>query len=174
VLASSWTDFLIMNFGSIYMPPGTILYVENCPEDVELLTRMFKSLKVQNQLVSAGNGEEAFFYLMGSGPYGDRSLFPYPGLVLLDIGLPGWDGFQVLQSIRAEKSLHELPVIMFSNSDAPEDKARALKLGANGYLTKTASRARLYEALTNLNHELLGANFPDAVIELSPPKTDKN
>ena len=156
------------------MPPGTILYIENCPEDVELLMRMFKSLRVRNPLVSAINGEEAFFYLMGSGPYGDRSLFPFPDLLLLDIGLPGWDGFEVLESIRAEETLRELPVIMFSNSDAPEDKARALKLGANAYMTKTASRTRLYEALNNINHELLGPKFPDAVIELSPPKVNEN
>jgi len=156
------------------MPSGTILYVENCPEDVELLTRMFKSLKVQNHLVSASNGEEAFFYLMGSGPFGDRSQFPYPDLVLLDIGLPGWDGFEVLECIRSEESLRQLPVIMFSNSDAPEDKARALELGANAYMTKTASRTRLYEAVKDINDQVLGPRFPDAVIELSPPKATEN
>ncbi len=57
-------------------------------------------------------------------------------LVLLDIDLPGIDGFEVLETLREESELSELPVVMLTGNDCERDVLRALELGANDYVTK--------------------------------------
>jgi CheY-like chemotaxis protein len=153
---------------SITMHAGAILCIENSPEDRELLGRMFNRLHVRNRLAFARDGEEAAFYLLGSGPFADRELFPFPDLVLLDIGLPVFQGFEVLEFIRDNDSLRELPVIMLSNSDNPRDKARAHELGADGYLTKTSSLEHLQTSLRGVNDTILAPKYPKAVVEFIP------
>jgi CheY-like chemotaxis protein len=63
-----------------------------------------------------------------------------PAVVLLDINMPGLDGFEVLQRIREREAFAQLPVIMMlTNSDNPRDIERAAELGANGFQTKPAT-----------------------------------
>ncbi len=57
-------------------------------------------------------------------------------LVLLDILMPGIDGLQVLENLRRTRSVAELPIIMATAEDSSSDVVRALKLGANDYVTK--------------------------------------
>jgi len=68
-----------------------------------------------------------------------------PDVVLLDVRMPGGDGLSALGRIRIDHST--LPVLMLSNYDNPTYIARAVALGANGYLLKSASRAELIEAI---------------------------
>lgn len=62
-----------------------------------------------------------------------------PGLILLDILLPGMDGFQVLAQIRADSFLKNVPVIVVSNLDSADDFAEADKLGVFDYIVKSTS-----------------------------------
>lgn len=64
-------------------------------------------------------------------------------LVLLDIVMPGLDGFSVLQSLRADPSLQAVPCIAISASAMPDDIARARAAGFDGYLTKPLSLSAL-------------------------------
>lgn len=59
-----------------------------------------------------------------------------PVCILLDILLPGMDGFEVLEKLKAEPALAAVPVIVLSNLGQREDVERAMRLGANGYLIK--------------------------------------
>lgn len=59
-----------------------------------------------------------------------------PDLILLDLLLPGLDGFEVLKRVRANDDLKETPVIIFSNLGQKEDIERAKGLGANDFLIK--------------------------------------
>ena len=59
-----------------------------------------------------------------------------PDIILLDLILPGIDGFEVLENIKKDSSLAQIPVIILSNLGQKEDIDRGLKLGADDYLIK--------------------------------------
>lgn len=60
-----------------------------------------------------------------------------PDLILLDIGLPGKDGFEVLEALKADSATSRIPVIMLSRLSAREDVEKCLSLGCAEYLIKT-------------------------------------
>lgn len=70
-----------------------------------------------------------------------------PDVVLLDLKLPGIDGLEVLEQIRADESLASIPVIMLSTSDSEKDRERAYRLRANSYLVKPAHYREFSELL---------------------------
>ena len=59
-----------------------------------------------------------------------------PDVVLLDVKMPGMDGFEVLRRIREDARTRTLPVVLFTSSDNEDDQARAASLGASGFVTK--------------------------------------
>lgn len=130
---------------------ATILLVEDNPDDAALLRRAFIKARVLNPLHVANGGEEAINYLSGIGKYANREEFPFPGLVLLDLNMPGVDGFDVLQWIRQEPDLNRLRVVVLSASDNMRDVSRAYKLGANSFLIKPADFDRFVEISQALN-----------------------
>lgn len=72
----------------------------------------------------------------------------WPVLTLLDVRMPGMDGFEVLEVIRSDEDHAALPVLMMSGSDDPEDIRRARELGANDYCVKPDTREG-YQALAD-------------------------
>jgi CheY-like chemotaxis protein len=121
----------------------TILYVEDEESDVMLLQHVLAKTGIQNPLRSVKDGKEAKDYLAGNPPYDRRELHPLPGLVLLDLNLPYWSGFEILEWIRQQPQLRRLPVLVFSSSSRPDDIARAYDIGANAYLVKPNALADL-------------------------------
>lgn len=119
--------------------PFSVLYVEDEDTDVLLLQHVFKREAIPNPLHTVKDGKAAMDYLAGRGPFADRTQHPLPGLVLLDLNLPYWSGFEVLTWLRQQESLRRLPVIIFSSSSRPDDIARAYDAGANGYMVKPSS-----------------------------------
>lgn len=71
-------------------------------------------------------------------------------LVLLDINLPWVDGFELCQMIKAHPSLQKVPLVLISGRSAPEDIARGIQAGANGYLAKPFDLSALTELLNQL------------------------
>ena len=76
-----------------------------------------------------------------------------PDLILLDLMLPGQDGFKVLNQLRAEPQTADIPVIVVSSKAQPTDKHAAAKIGANAYLTKPYRRAELLSLIRSLLSE---------------------
>ena len=113
-----------------------ILLAEDDPNDVLLLERAFQKAGLRNSLKVVRDGEEAIEYLSGRGPYADREQYPLPFLLLLDLKMPGTDGFEVLQWLRAEAELKRLLVVVLTSSNLQSDVDRAYELGANSYLVK--------------------------------------
>ncbi len=128
------------------MAVRTVLSVDDSTEDVILLRFACHAAKVCFGIQSVDSGETAIAYLEGSHGYADREKFPVPDLVLLDLKMPGKSGFDVLTWVRAHRSFGHMPIVVFTSSIHPEDRARALELGANQYLVKPVS----YEALKRL------------------------
>ncbi len=80
----------------------------------------------------------------------DRVQRFHPDLILLDINMPGMDGFEVIQALKADASTSLIPVIVFSARKSDEDKVRALKLGADDYVTKPFSITELSARIDRL------------------------
>lgn len=113
-----------------------ILLAEDDPNDVLLIQRAFQKAGLETVLKVVRDGEQAIDYLSGRGQYANRTRFPLPFLLLLDLKMPGTDGFEVLQWVRAEPDLRRTLVIVLTSSNLQADVDRAYELGANSYLVK--------------------------------------
>jgi CheY-like chemotaxis protein len=116
-----------------------ILLVEDNRMDVELTLDAFKEARLGNTIHVASNGQEALDYLFGKEEYGDRVKYPMPNLVLLDLKLPGIDGFEVLKQLKSTPVLKRLPVVILTSSKEEGDRALSYDIGANSYLVKPIS-----------------------------------
>src|SRR5258705_9949014 len=108
---------------------GTILVVDDSPDDVQLLLRTFTQVGVQNPIHVCTGGAEALQYLF------DTHNEP-PALVLLDLKMPGTDGFHVLSKLKSHPILKDVIVIVLTTSADLGDVHLAYQLGANSFLTK--------------------------------------
>ena len=128
----------------------TILVVEDNADHALLvrlaLRRMFPEIDVR----VAGDGRDGVAYLAGTSPFEGRQSHPYPDLVILDLMMPGMDGFAVLEWIRAWEQSPTAPVVVLTSSVNPDDKARALELGAKAFYTKPAGLEELGEIVTEM------------------------
>lgn len=116
-----------------------ILLVDDNKMDVVLTLDAFRVAKLQNKINIASNGEEALDYLFGLGKYSDREEYPLPVLILLDLKMPGIDGFEVLQQIKKTPVVKRIPVIILTSSKEEGDRAMSYDIGANSYLLKPVS-----------------------------------
>lgn len=155
-----WIDFPIAtewNDEPIQKPSGTknyapaslnvtrsckVLYVEDNPTNVRLLRQIFDRYP-QLELEVA---EEAFL-----GIYKARSL--NPDLVILDINLPGMDGYEVLSVLKSDPSTSAIPVIGLSANAMPYDIERGRSAGFFDYLTKPVDIHRLIDVFNQLLHD---------------------
>jgi two-component system, chemotaxis family, response regulator Rcp1 len=113
--------------------PVEILLVEDNPADVRLTREALKEGKVRNNLHVARDGVEALEFLRQEGQFGDAVR---PDLILLDLNLPKRDGRQVLEEIKSDSSLRQIPVVILTSSQAEQDIAKAYDLHANCYVSK--------------------------------------
>jgi CheY-like chemotaxis protein len=116
-----------------------ILLVEDNPMDVILTLDAFKEARLKNKISVAKNGQEALDYLFGQEKYADRTIFPMPNLILLDLKMPGIDGFEVLRRIKSTDMLKRIPVIILTSSKEEGDRTLSYDIGANSYLMKPIS-----------------------------------
>ncbi len=119
--------------------PSSVLYVEDEESDRLLMQRAFVSEGIGETLCMVEDGQAAVDYLLGAGKYAQRTQYPMPVLVLLDLNLPELSGFEVLQWARSLPRLQDLRVVVFSSSSRPEDRRKSMALGANDYLEKPRS-----------------------------------
>ena len=113
-----------------------ILLVEDREDDIFLVQRAFQKAGIKNPLQITRDGHEAMAYLSGEHQYANRSEYPLPDLILLDLKMPGMDGFEVLTWIRQQPGIRGIPVVVLTSSDQIRDVNRAYALGANSFLVK--------------------------------------
>lgn len=130
---------------------SAILLVEDNEDDVFLMKRALRAAGVSNPVYVVETGQQAVDYLAGAPPYQDRSRFPMPVLVFLDLKLPLMSGHEVLAWIRAQRQLEGLTVVVLTSSSEPSDVRRSYSLGANSYLAKPLTAQQLRDLAKAFN-----------------------
>ncbi len=127
-----------------------VLMVDDDPEDGVLVQKAIASAghKVDFQVVT--NGAEVLDYLFTEGRFTDQSRAPRPNLILLDLNMPGVDGFTVLKQIKSNMDLRRIPVVVLTTSEAETDIVKSYDIGANTFITKPTSFADMIEVMKSL------------------------
>ena len=113
--------------------PAQILLVDDNPADLELTRDVLANSARVGRVLSALDGDDALAVLRQEGKYAGAAP---PGLIFLDLNLPGKDGRAVLAEIRKEPALRTIPVVIFTTSQAPQDIEHSYQLGANCFVSK--------------------------------------
>ena len=129
-------------------PPPTLLVVDDVPENIEILNDI---LEREYRVKVATNGQKALNIVMSDQP---------PDLILLDIMMPGIDGYEVCRRIKANPMRRNIPIMFVTAMEDQEDEARGLALGAEDYITKpfnsyiVLARVKTHLALYDQTREL--------------------
>ncbi len=128
--------------------PMEILLVEDSLPAARLTMAAVKKGSFQHRLTWLTDGREALEFLQRTGKF---SHAPRPDLVLLDLGLPGVDGRDILGTIRGDDGLAGLPVVVLTASTDEEDRHRSEQLRVEGYVTKPFPFEEFLALLQRLN-----------------------
>ena len=110
-----------------------ILLVEDNPADIDLTKEALEECKIANNLYIVSDGENALAFLRKESNFRDK---PRPDLILLDLNLPKIDGREILEEIKNDDKLKQIPVVILTTSESKEDITEMYKLHANCYITK--------------------------------------
>ncbi len=120
-----------------------ILIVEDSEDDFNATQRAFGKANLVNPIEHAMSGEQALEYLK------DKQKAK-PGLILLDLNMPGLDGRRTLEIIKQHQNLKKIPVVILTTSDDERDVKACYELGANTYIQKPVDFDGLISAIKQL------------------------
>ena len=129
--------------------PITILMADDDADDRRLTREALEDSRLANSLRFVEDGEELMFYLRKQGKYAGEDA-PRPGLILLDLNMPRYDGRAALQEIKQDPDLRQIPVVILTTSKADEDVFRSYDLGVNSYIVKPVTFEALVDILQTL------------------------
>jgi len=137
--------------------PVVILLVEDDQAHAEIVRRNLEDFRVVNHLEHVSDGQAALDYLFGEGIW-SKAPAPRPHVVLLDLRLPKVDGLEVLRTIKADKQLNSIPVVVLTTSDAEADMVRAYESHVNSYLVKPLDLDQFVNMIRSLGYYWLAWN----------------
>lgn len=114
---------------------ATIMIVDDVPSEAQLMARVVQQLGHHPVLVA--DGEAALSSAKSTNP----------NLILMDVVMPGMNGFETCRKIKKDKEVGNVPIVMVTTKDQETDKFWATKQGANGYVTKPFSPDSLAAAI---------------------------
>ncbi len=114
-----------------------ILLVEDTEEHAVLMKRALEDGKLKPRIFWITDGKAALDFLYNQGDYTDIEANPKPDIILLDLKLPKVHGLKVLEQIKGEERLKDIPVVVLTASDEGEDIIRSYQEGAESYFTKS-------------------------------------
>lgn len=117
---------------------ANILIVDDSPTELHVLTKMLE--KNGFSVISANNGEDGV----------ERAKSDRPDLILMDVVMPGMNGFQAARQIANDPETREIPIVIVSTKDQETDKMWGLRQGAKGYVTKPAQEKELMSTINGL------------------------
>lgn len=116
---------------------ATVLLVEDEPGDQKLIETAILSNSSEVNLKIVSSGEEALDYLRSSMKNSEQ--YPRPGLILLDLNMPGMGGREFLKIVKADDELCSIPVVIVTTSDLESDIEECYVRQAAGYIRKSTS-----------------------------------
>ncbi len=138
----------------------TILLVEDDPGHARLIEKNLRRSNITNEILAFGNGQQALDYLFKAGEYIDCN-HPSSLLVLLDLNLPGLDGYQVLQRMKGDERTKRIPVVILTTTDDTNEVAKCYDLGCNVYVIKPVDYGQFSEAIRKIGLFLSVVTVPD-------------
>jgi CheY-like chemotaxis protein len=130
--------------------PHAILLVEDNPADVKIMQRALKETSLPVDLIVVHDGSEAVEYLLRQGAHAGEADWRSPDLILLDLNLPGMNGREFLQRVRATPALRTVPVVVLTTSRRQEDVQEMYAAGANTYVEKPQDFGRFVQVLETI------------------------
>ena len=138
-----------------------ILLVDDSEDDVFFMQRALKNAAISSPVFVAEDGLKAMDYLAGNGQFSDRTAFPLPALLFLDLKMPGKKGLDVLAWLRQQEHLRSIVVVILTSSQEPSDLRQAYHLGANSFLLKPSTSERLGQLVAAVKAYWLEFNLFD-------------
>lgn len=140
----------------------TILLVEDDPGHARLIEKNLRRSSVTNSIVQISDGQSAVDYLFRRGDYTHRRGAPRL-LMLLDLNLPGLDGYQVLRRVKEDPSTRRIPIVILTTTEDRREVDRCYELGCSLFVTKPVDYADLTDTLRRLGQVLPILKVPIAV-----------
>ena len=143
--------------------PITILICDDDKDDRILTQQALEQAHISNALRFVADGDQLLDYLYQRGEFsGETGRAPRPGLILLDLNMPGLDGREALRMIKADTTLRDIPIVVLTASGLDQDIIRSYQLGVNSFITKPVTFLGLVEAMNILGRYWL------EIVELPP------
>ncbi|MBN1991436.1 MAG: response regulator [Anaerolineae bacterium] len=136
----------------------TILLVEDDPGHARLIEKNLRRSNISNKIIMLNSGEQAIEYLFKPDDRGGRAS---PLLVLLDLNLPGLNGYQVLQRMKQDTQTKRIPVVILTTTDDAHEVSKCYDLGCNVYVTKPVDYVQFSQAIRKIGLFLSVVTVPD-------------
>jgi len=127
-----------------------ILLVEDQEKDSQLIRWAFRQANIRRPISVVRDGQQAIAYLRGFAKYRDRSRYPVPCLIIIDLSLPGMNGFQLLSWLKMQPEFDQVPRVVLTASNQERDRKQAEMLGCRGYFVKPPGLDKLVEIISTL------------------------
>lgn len=124
-----------------------ILMVDDDEEDFVLVKEALESKQLKVDLYWAEDGYEAMNFLVRRGIYKNA---PTPDLILLDLNMPGKNGFEVLRELKAHQKFRKIPVVILTSSRDQKNISRGYNIGASSFMLKPMSFDEMANAMQSL------------------------
>ena len=129
---------------------SVILLIENDKDFIYLLEQAFRKAEIRNPLKIARYGNEAILYLRGVGIYSDRTSYPLPAIIIIDLTNPDGSSMALLGWIRDHHEFSKVPILVLAASHQEQEVQHAFDRGANAFLPKRSELGELTQALLSL------------------------
>lgn len=136
-----------------------VLLAEDNPADVLLCKRAVMKTGLDLDFCNAADGQTAAQWLSGEGKYAERTLYPFPALLITDLKMPMSDGFDLIRFVRTRAELKKMPIIVYTASELQPDVLKAAAFGATTYLAKSSDPRTLTECLRSILDPRLAAKM---------------
>ena len=117
---------------------STILIIDDDPNNMDIVTDYLSGSNYT--ILVAEDGESGI----------SRAEYALPGLILLDVMMPGIDGFEVCRRIKEDPQTNSIPVVMLTAKKSSMDQARGMQVGADAYITKPFKSVKIIEIIEGL------------------------
>jgi len=141
-----------MSSNSMIMPDiNCVLLVDDSPSTNFYNRKLIEIVDVSNQVFDVENGLEALEYIKCEGKFKDKTAFPRPNIIFLDINMPRMNGIEFLREREKDVSLKKIPVIMLTSSREDQDRLESFQHSIAGYMIKPVNFDQFVKMMDTIN-----------------------